>query len=103
MSEITTTMLDQIGHWNVAAISGGRVQHVDDTTLDLPVGKGYHVEVRYDFGSDTYTVRRVFVRRARGAAEPTRHAKGELSGVYCDELGEVAYRASCFYDPFPLA
>ena len=100
MSEITTTALRQIGAWNVAAISGGRVHHASETLLVLPVGRGYSVEVEYVWGRDTYTVRRVFTRRARGAAEPTRFVKGERDDVYCDELGEVAYQASCFHHAF---
>ena len=86
--DITTT-LNQIGRMNVLAISGGRVKRLDDT-LVLPVGAGYSVEVDLDVASDTYTVRRMF--RRGGKAFP----KGEQVHVYCDELGEVAYRASSF-------
>lgn len=85
----TTTTLNQIGRMNVLAISGGRVGRVGDT-LVLPVGAGYSVEVDLDVASDTYTVRRMF--RRGGKAFP----KGEATNVYCDELGEVAYQASCF-------
>lgn len=83
------TTLAQIGKMNVLAISGGRVIQLDDV-LALPVSHGYRVEVELDEGSDTYTVRRVFVRNGK------RHIKGEQTNVYCDEIGEVAYRASCF-------
>lgn len=83
------TTLAQIGKMNVLAISGGRVRAEGDT-LVLPVSNGYRVEVDLDEGSDTYTVRRVFVRGAK------RFVKGERTGVYCDELGEAAYQAHAF-------
>lgn len=84
-----TTTLNQIGRMNVLAISGGRVGRRGDTLL-LPVGAGYSVEIDLDVASDTYTVRRMF--RRGGKAFP----KGERTYVYADELGEVAYQASCF-------
>lgn len=82
------TMLRQIGTMNVLAICGGRVYALPDG-LDLPVGCGYHVYVRYT-PSDDYTVERVFRRSG------VDYSHGVESGVYCDEVGEVAYRASCF-------
>lgn len=84
-----TTTLNQIGRMNVLAISGGRVRQ-DGDTLVLPVGAGYSVEIDLDLGSDTYTVRRMFRRGDKA------FPKGEREGVYCDEIGEVAYQASCF-------
>ena len=78
----------QIGRMNVLAISGGRVQH-RLTGVTLPVSNGYSVTVDLD-ASDTYTVRRVFKRGAK------MWVKGERTDVYCDEVGEVAYQASCF-------
>jgi hypothetical protein len=84
----TDVMLAQIGFMNVAAISGGRVTR-RDTGVTLPVGSGYSVTVDYDWG-DTYVVRRVFKRGAKV------WIKGEQRDVYMDEVGEVAYRASCF-------
>lgn len=86
--DITTT-LNQIGRMNLLAISGGR-HRVEGHTLVLPVGAGYYVEVSLDVASDTYTVRRVFCRGGKT------FVKGEQTYVYCDELGEVAYRASSF-------
>jgi hypothetical protein len=81
-------LVAQIGRWNVAAISGGRKSLIDGTLI-LPVGNGYTVEIDLDF-NDTYTVRRVFTRGIK------RWVKGELSDVYCDEIGERAYEASSF-------
>lgn len=81
-------MLDQIGFWNVGAISGGRVQGIDDG-IRLPVGRGYSVEILYDYGQDLYTVKRVYTRgQVRKEAVKT--------GIFGEVLGEVAYRASCF-------
>lgn len=88
-AEEATTLLRQIGTMTVLAISGGRKQLVGET-LVLPVGNGYRVEIDYDRGSDTYTVRRVFKRGVK------RFVKGELEGVYCDEISERAYEASSF-------
>lgn len=91
------TAVRQIGRMNVLAISGGRVevqQRQDQegptySVLVLPVGSGYRVRVLYA-ADDTYTVQRVFERAGKVTV------KGEQTDVYCDQLGEVAYQASCF-------
>lgn len=83
------TCVSQIGQMNVYAISGGRVKLTADGKVELPVSSGYLVRVEYD-ASDTYTVSRVL---RRGDKE---FIKGRETLVYADELGEVAYRASCF-------
>jgi hypothetical protein len=88
------TLAAQIGMGNLMAISGRRVI-VRETGVDLPVSNGYTVTVDLA-GDDTYTVRRVFTRRTRGELLPTTWIKGELTGVYCDQVGEQAYQASCF-------
>ena len=82
------TLLRQVGRMNVLAISGGRVTP-RDTGVTLPVGAGYSVTIDLD-GNDTYVVRRVFKRGTKV------WIKGEQQNVYCEEVGEVAYRASCF-------
>jgi hypothetical protein len=46
-----------------------------------------HVELD---ASDTYIVSRVFKRGGKV------FVKGVRDNVYCDEVGEAAYRASCF-------
>lgn len=82
---IADTILDQIGFMTVAAISGGRRdRHPDGVTLR--VSNGYAVIVTLD-PCDTYTVTRAYRGRIMG----------QRSGVYCDEVGEVAYQASCFH------
>lgn len=88
--EICHTMERQIGRMNILAISGGRVKRIAETTLSFPVGSGYSVEVEYVEGRDLYSVRRVF---ARGLKQ---WIKGEVTHVYAEDLGEIAYRASCF-------
>lgn len=98
MEQDMTTTLSQIGRMNLLAISGGRAIMEGDT-LVLPVGSGYRVEIDLD-PSDTYTVRRVFTRGGQ------RWVKGEQTYVYCGDVGEVAYRASCYhhdYEPFKAA
>lgn len=91
---IIETMLVQIGGGNIMAISGGRFEIDSETQITLPVGSGYRVEVEYVGGFDLYEVRRVLVRGNR------RWVKGVVSRVYCDQVGETAYRASCFHDEF---
>jgi hypothetical protein len=84
----TSQVVAQIGRGNIMAISGLRVNR-RPTGITLPVGSGYSVTVDLDF-DDTYVVRRVFKRGERT------WIKGEQRNVYCDDVGEVAYRASCF-------
>lgn len=81
-------LVRQIGVAALMAISGRRVWMADGTVV-LPVSNGYTVEIDLD-ASDTYTVRRVFTRAGK------RFVKGERTGVYADEVGEVAYYASSF-------
>jgi hypothetical protein len=88
-TEQATTLLQQIGTMHLFAISGGRSRLIDGT-LVLPVASGYTVEIDYNEGTDTYTVRRVFNRAGK------RFIKGEITNVYCDQVGELAYRAHAF-------
>lgn len=81
-------LLAQIGTPNVLAISGGRVK-LDRGAVLLPVGSGYTVMVQLSW-NDTYTVRRIYRRGAKT------WVKGTVSGVYFDEIGELAYVASCY-------
>lgn len=93
----TQTTIDQIGLGNVLAISGGMRRRWANS-LDLPVGYGYHVTITLE-ANDTYTVRRVLSRGAKV------WIKAEAGNVYGEQLGEIAYRASCFRDEdsLPLA
>lgn len=78
---------DQIG-MNILAISGGVWNRIADG-IEMPCGAGYTVRVQLTPGDD-YTVTRVFKR----AGEEFIH--GSRKGVFCDEVSEVAYFASCF-------
>lgn len=78
----------QIGTGNVLSISGGRVTALPDG-IELPVSNGYRVRVRLA-PNDTYTVERVLIRKGRVFPH------GEKENIYCDEVGEQAYRAACF-------
>jgi hypothetical protein len=82
------TLVHQIGRGNIMSISGGRVQ-VRPSGITLPVHAGYRVTVDLA-ANDTYTVRRIF---KRGAKE---WIKGELTNVYAEDVGEIAYQASCY-------
>lgn len=81
-------LLRQIGAMNVFAISGGRVGARRDG-VDLPVASGYSVRVTL-MADDTYTVERIYTRSG------VESVKKSWVGVYCEEVGEVAYQASCF-------
>ena len=87
-SEQRQQILQQIGKMNILAISGGRVVGLPDG-IELQVSNGYHVRVQL-LADDTYRVSRVFKRAGKV------HDKGHMDGVYCDEVGEMAYFASCF-------
>ena len=82
------TLVDQIGMMNVLAISGGRV--IDrGTGITLPVGRGWSVEIDLNF-MDFYDVKRVYTRGTK------RVIKGEAVDVDYTQIGEVAYKASCY-------
>ena len=87
-------LVAQIGKSNIFAISGGRVgifsnDDGDTVQVVLPVSNGYRVSIELAW-DDTWTVRREFVRK--GVVSN----KGELKNVYADQVGEIAYKASCF-------
>ena len=87
------TLKAQIGLMTILATSGGRVQ-LRETGITLPVRYGYAVTIDLN-ANDTYTVRRVFKRGTKTTI------KGELVGVYADEVSEVVYLAGCYLDPMP--
>jgi hypothetical protein len=87
-------LIIQIGRMNVFAISGGRVGVIvnnegETVEVHLPVSNGYRVSISLGW-DDTWTVSRQFVRK--GVVSD----KGTLEGVYCEQVGEIAYKASCF-------
>lgn len=97
---IATTTMKHIGTMNVLAICGGKwTWTYDDLGVDviLKCGYGYTVRVRYERARDTYTVTRELTRKF------DRWVKGEMTDVYCTEVGEVAYRAGMFRDEWTTA
>lgn len=94
-----TELIQQIGLMNLYAISGGLWGSLRDAEQNiigawLPVGSGRMVEVSLDF-DDTYRVR--CVRRVmRGKNRNQGIIETEVVGVYCDQVGEAAYQASCW-------
>jgi hypothetical protein len=87
-------LINQIGYMNIFAISGGRVgvtknNQNETVEIELPVSNGYRVSIKLGW-DDTWTVSRQFVRK--GVVTD----KGTIEGVYCEQVGEVAYQASCF-------
>lgn len=93
------TLLDQIGRMNVLAISGGRVgiwkPEGETVEVELPVSSGYLVRITLAW-NDTYTVERILRRRPKGKTAKETKVLGRVTGVYCDQVGEVAYYASCY-------
>jgi len=86
-------LLEQIGFWQLMAISGGRVIS-RETGITLPVSRGYMVDIDLDV-TDTYCVKRIFRRAGKTTI------KGQVSNVYCDQIGQIAYLASCWVNvPF---
>ena len=98
------TLLHQIGAMNFLAISGGRKSVIFDHSdteygsfpigVALPVAQGRSVEVTLDW-DDTYRVRRVR-KVTTGAKRGSEVIEAEQTGVYCDEVGNVAYSMSCW-------
>lgn len=90
----TNELIAQIGYWNVMSISGGRVTNIvndegETVQVLLPVSSGYRVSVELDW-NDTWIVKRQYVRK--GVVTD----KAIINDVYCDDVGEVAYQASCY-------
>jgi len=92
-------LVKQIGAMTVLGISGGRVGIItneQDETIEiiLPVSKGYRVAITLGW-ADTWIVRREFVRKGKV------FVKGVVDDVYCEQISEVAYQASCYVNvPF---
>lgn len=87
------TIVTQIGRGNIMAICGlpSRIKPLADG-IEMPVANGYKVRVR--LSGDLYTVQRVL---ARGSKE---YDKGTIEMVYAEQVGDLAYRASCYLDDF---
>lgn len=93
------TLIQQIGIRTVGAISGGRVgvykPEGECVEVELPISSGYLVRITLAW-DDTYTVERVLRRKAKGKSYKESKVLGRVDGVYCDQVGEVAYNASCY-------
>lgn len=89
------TLAAQMGRMNILAISGGRLYDSVYAAV-LPVSSGYHVVISLA-GNDTYTVRRVYCRAGKATI------KHEWTDVYAEQVGDIAYTASCYRDEVPAA
>jgi hypothetical protein len=90
---------DQIGLMTVMAVSGGKWSSIrtsdgDAIGISLPCGTNRIVEVTLAF-SDTYTVRR-YRQVVRGERRGDDIIEYEAQDVYCDQISEVVYTASCW-------
>jgi len=92
-------LVEQIGRMNLFAISGGRIvvwkPEGECVEVELPVSSGYFVRITLAW-DDTYTVERILRRRPKGKTAKETKVIGRVSGVYCDQVGEIAYQASCY-------
>ena len=92
-------LIGQIGKWNLAAISGGRVgvykPQGECIEVELPVSAGYWVRITLAW-NDTWTVERILRRRKKGQSWKETKVLGKMTDVYSDQVGEVAYYASCY-------
>ena len=81
-------LVHQIGARVILSISGGRILG-RETGITLPVSNGYSVTVDLA-ANDLYIVRRIFKRGTKT------WVKGERREVYCEDVSNAAYYASCF-------
>jgi len=82
-------LLNQIGNPNLLAITGGRRgMQMGPSAIRLPVSNGFHVYVWLE-ANDTYRVESVFERSGK------RHVKWCRTDVFAQDIGQVAYEASC--------
>jgi len=93
------TVAEQIGVMTILAISGGRILVIRDADgesigIAFPCGESRTVEVTLDF-SDTYTVRR-YRQIVRGERRGEFVTEFHADDIYCDQVAEVAYNASCW-------
>lgn len=93
------TIISQIGRMNVFAISGGKyitIKNAENETVGvmLPCGTNRAVEVVLNFW-DLYTVRRVRLITS-GANRGEVVVEETHENMYFDQVGEVAYTASCW-------
>lgn len=86
--DMRRTIAQQVGRMNILSISGGRVVATENG-IELPISNGYSVRIELTV-MDDYTVSRIFKRAGK------EWVKGSREGVYCDEVGEIAYRAGMF-------
>ena len=90
----------QIGTMTILAVSGGKVFPIysndsnDAVGLRLPIDGTRRVDVVLDW-MDTYSVRRIRTITS-GAKRGSEIVEFEQSDVFCDEVGEVVYTASCW-------
>lgn len=91
---------EQIGIMTVLAISGGKAFPIyshdrdDSVGLRLPIDGTRRVDVILGW-MDTYTVRRIRTI-VSGPQRGSDVVEFERSDVFCDEVGHVAYEASCW-------
>lgn len=90
---------DQIGMMTVMAVSGGRWGSIrtsdgEPIGIILPCGTNRSVEVTLSFW-DTYTVRR-YRQVVRGERRGDDIVEHEATNVYCDQISEAVYSASCW-------
>lgn len=86
---LISQLLHQINPGTLLAVSGGRWLRSGRSSVRFPCGAGFEVLVTLE-ADDTYTVRRLFKRGG------VFFLHGERTDVYCEDVSEVIYFASCF-------
>ena len=86
-------LIAQLGKMTFFAICGGKfaIWQPEGETVeaDFWCGNGYRVRITLGW-DDTWTVQRIFVRKDQVSI------KGEMKGVYADQVSDIAYKASCY-------
>lgn len=95
----TADIISQVGRMNILAVSGGRIGALgtkdgESVGIFLPITHDRRVEVVLGV-MDTYTVRRVR-HILKGQHIGAEVIEVEHDDVYCDEVGELVYQASCW-------
>jgi len=86
-------LIAQLGKMTFFAICGGKFSiwqpEGETVEADFWSGNGYRVRITLGW-DDTWTVQRIFVRKGQVSI------KGEMKGVYADQVSDIAYKASCY-------
>lgn len=92
-------IVQQIGAATLMAISGLRTNSIYNSDMEtvgisLPINNTRRVDIVLDW-DDTYIVRRIR-RIVSGKNKGQEVTEDEYRNIYCDQVSDVAYTASCW-------